>query len=170
MNAKFNDYILWTQSNSTAGSDMLVVDGINVDNNLGAEEFEYITSFPSDEPDSWKPVLKNFHKDTPSISLYKGLSPKLEIHKNRDGNILVKSHYNSTDETGRRIAFIFCSKGNDFAKAANRLISASQVLNLSLNIKDVQLIKNIQRLKYIKIILLLILILVIIWLTKKYLF
>lgn len=169
MNAKFNDYILWTQSKSSAESDMLIVDGRKVENNFGAEEFEYITSFSPEGLSSWKPVLNNFLKDNPSIPLYKGLSPKLEILKNKDGNILVKSHYVSTDETDRRIAFIFCSKGKNYFIAAKRLTVASQILNLSPNAKDVQLIKNIQFLKYIKIISIIILIIFIIWLTKNYL-
>lgn len=168
MNAKFNNYILWSQSKSSTESDILVVDGKKVVSNLGTEEFEYITSFPSEDPNSWKPVLNNFLRNNPSMPLYKGLSPKLEILKNKDGNILIKSHYISTDETGRRIAFIFCSKGKNYSVAANRLIAASNILYLSPNIKDVQLVKNIQWLKYIKIILLVILLLIIIWLTKNY--
>ena len=170
MNAKFSKYILWSQSKSSTENDFLVVDGKIVDNNLGTEEFEYISSFPFDDPNSWKPVFNNFSKATPSKPLQKGLSPKLEILKNKDGNILIKSHYISTDETGRRIAFIFCSKGNNYADAANRLTAASHILNLTPNVKDIQFVKNIQWLKYIKIILLITLILIIIWLTKKYLY
>lgn len=170
MKAKFDNYILWAQSKSSTGSDILVVDGIKIENDLGTEEFEYITSFPSKESNSWKPVLKNYLKDNPSIPLHKGLSPKLEILKNGDGNILIKSHYNSTDENERRIAFIFCSKGKNFAIAANRLVEASHVLNLTPNTKDIQLIKNIQFLKYIKISsLIILLIILILWLIKNYL-
>lgn len=169
MNAKFSKYILWSQSKSSTESDILVVDGKKIESNMGSDVFEYITSFPSEEPNSWRPVLNNFLRNNPSMPLYKGLSPKLEILKNNDGNILIKSHYISTDETGRRIAFIFCSKGTNYSVAANRLNAASKNLFLSPNVKDVQLVKNIQWLKYVKIISPIILLLIIIWLINNYL-
>lgn len=170
MKAKFNNYILWAQSVSSVGSDILVVDGKKAEDNAGTEEFDYITSFHSDETNSWKPVIRNYFKDNPSIPLYKGVSPKLEILSNKDGNILIKSHYVTVDEKGRRIAFIFCSKGKNYANAAKRLTAVSQKLNLSLNKKDIKLIKDIQLSKYIIIISVIIFILFFIWQTKKYLF
>lgn len=166
MTANFNDYILWSQSKLSTDSDILIVDGKRVDDSLFSTEFEYITSFPSDELSSWKPVLKNYFNKIPDNPFVKGVSPRLEILKNGDSNLLVKSHFTNTDETQRRIAFIFCSKGDSYVEAARKLEMAAQSLGLSLNDKDVQILRTLQYVKYFKILSIIVLIALVIWIIK----
>lgn len=170
MTANFTNFILWTQSKLPTDNDILIIDGKKSENRISSKEFDYITNFQKDEPNSWKPVLKNSIWNTSKSPILKGVSPKLEIYKNNDDNLLVKSHYTDTDDSQRRIAFIFCSKGNNYVLASRRLFLASQALGLTVNNIDLQIVKAFQFLKYIKVAVIIILLIILYYGLQKIIF
>lgn len=163
----FSDYILWTQSSSTSGDDILLVDGKYLASADGEEYFSYISLF-TDNDSNWKPLFEN--KTTHKNTNKKGLSRSLSIYQNNDGCTLVKSLFLESDETGRKIAYLFCCHSLNLMDVIASLNKASSFIGRSINTSDIAMISTLRYKKYILIVSLLFVFIIlsyVLWIVLK---
>ena len=140
--ANFSEYILWTQSFSTTGEDILLVDGNKLSSAEGEEYFSYMSLMSNDIDPKWKPLFENdinYH-DKSKIALSRSFS----IYQNSEGCTLVKSLFLDQDETGRKIAYLFCCHTLNLKDVIIILMNVAVSVNRSLNTSDLSMIATLR--------------------------
>lgn len=142
----FTDYILWTQSSSTSGDDILLVDGKQLSLIEGEIYFSYISLIPNDKEPRWKPIFENdsnYQDENKKV-----LSRSFSIYQNCEGCTLIKSLFLEKDETGRKIAFLFCSHTLNLKDVMISLMNAASSVHRTLNSSDLSMIATLRYRKY----------------------
>lgn len=143
----FSEYILWTQSSSTTGDDILLVDGKQVSSQEGEEYFSYMSLISNDMEPKWKPLFENDRNYQDNNK--KTLSRSFSIYQNSEGCTLVKSLFLDKDETGRKIAYLFCCHTLNLKDVIIQLMNVAVSINRSLNASDLSMIATLRYKKYI---------------------
>ena len=158
----FNKYILWTQNPAISADDIMVVDGQYLSPETGNEFFAYISVLPTDGNAVWTPIFKS--DKSFKVGKNSSVSPSFAVYQNSEGCTLVKSLFVDKDETGRRIAYLFCCPSLDLKTVVATLVDAAHFVGKTPNSADLAIISALGYKKYIKYIapILLIIILVII--------
>ncbi len=134
-------YIIWHQGkSSTDESTMLLVDNNNERGVLSegerAQVFEFISA-------SSKAHNGKRHKWVKMKIV--NPSTRLKVYTDNMDNVLVSSHYVETDDIGRRIVFIFCTKKMKWDEIATMLSLAASAVGKTVSESDIDTIKNIKQ-------------------------
>lgn len=156
----FSDYILWTQSSSTSGDDILLVDGKQFSSVEGEKYFSYMSLMSNDTELKWKPIFENSSNYQDKGK--KALSRTFSIYQNSEGCTLIKSLFLERDETGRKIAYLFCCHTLNLKDVIITLINAAASVGRSLNKSDLSMIATLRYKKIIPYIGILVLFVIII--------
>lgn len=157
---RFKNYVIWTQSSLTSDEDILAVDGRYLFSDTGDELFAYLSVLPRENASPWNIV---FDTDK-SIKIGKNgsVSNSLSVYQNNDGCTLIKSLFQEKDETGRKIAYLFCCPSLDLKIVETTLKDAALFIGRTPNPADLAIIGALSYKKYIKLFGLLILFFVLI--------
>ncbi len=134
-------YIIWHQGkSSTDESTMLLVDNNNEQVVLSEGErvqvFEFISaSSKSHNGEKHKWVKMKIVNP----------STKLKVYTDNMGNVLLSSHYVESDDNGRRIVFIFCTKKMKWDEIAKMLSLAASAVGKTVSESDLDIIKSIKQ-------------------------
>lgn len=167
---KFTDFILWTQSTSTSGDDILLVDGKQLSSVEGETYFSYMSLMSNDIEPRWKPIFENGSNYQDKSK--KALSRSFSIYQNSEGCTLIKSLFLEKDETGRKIAFLFCCYSLNLKYVMISLMNAVSSVHRTLNPSDLSMIATLRYKKYIPyigifILIVILIILCVLWTMLK---
>lgn len=150
-----NKTILWCQSNSTTGDDILLVDG----QPCKAEDRSSIMSFllknrkshkcihRSGKEHCWYPLISNLNKVvTKCLKNNAVISSNLMCYTDGEGKFLIRARYEERDELGREIVYSFFSNSADIDISIQRLIEISKTLGRTCKLADIELLRKIRHL------------------------
>ena len=133
------NYILSHQSATASGHDIMLIDGMKSEYTGTTEQREAMA------------VLKGNlykHNYTYLKSIINGCSPSLTIRTNgRDAELLVESHFLSTDEKERKIPYVVYTKNTaDIAAVKWTMEQAANKVGMQINKADVEAVAKVLRL------------------------
>lgn len=133
------NYILSHQSATTSGHDILLIDGMKSEYTGTTEQREVMALLKGN-------LYK--HNYTYLKSCINGCSPSLTIRTNgRDTELLVESHFLSSDEKGRKIPYAFYIKNTaDIAAVKWTMEQAANQVGMQINKADSEVVAKVLRL------------------------
>ena len=133
------NYVLSHQSATSSGQDILLIDGVKSEYTGTTEQREAMALLKSN-------LYK--HNYTYLKSIIKGYSPSLKIRTNgRDAELLVESHFLSTDEKERKIPYVFYIKNTaDIAAVRWTMEQAANKVGMQINKADAEAVAKVLRL------------------------
>jgi len=135
----FKQYILWSQGDTRAAESPIIIDGERVEEREGNEAFSYISTVNG--ICKWTQVTEGNIKK--GLEFANEISPSFKLFLNKQRDLLITSHFTDVDDAARRIVYAFCSKGNDFQKAAERLKEAANLIGRKCNSADIKLLERL---------------------------
>lgn len=171
----FYKYILWSQSNSPTVDDYILIDGVEVKNEVRQKAFEFLSISLNPVIEGKRHIWKEI-KIGNKIKKIKSktgeeISPSLSFYTDNFHNLLIKSHYESLDNAGRHIAFMFCVSMAFIDNASAILQEASSEIQRECKKSDLHFIekelKVKKRFNYIYLILIIIILTIILWQMTK---
>lgn len=156
----FNNYILWAQNPAISSDDIMAVDGQYLSPETGNDFFAYMSVLPTDGDVVWTPIFKS--DKSFKVGKNSNVSPSFAVYQNSDGCTLVKSLFVDKDETGRRIAYLFCCPSLDLKTVAATLGEAAHFVGKTPNAADMAIISALGYKKYIKYFTLILLIVILV--------
>ena len=136
----FKEYILWSQGDTRAADSPIIIDGERVGEREGNEAFSYISTVNG--ICKWTQVPEGNIKK--GVEFADEISPSFKLFLNKQRDLLITSHFTDVDDAGRRIVYAFCSKGDDFQKAAERLQEASGLIGRTCNTADIKALERLR--------------------------
>ncbi len=133
------NYILSHQSATASGHDIMLIDGMKSEYTGTTEQREAMALLKGN-------LYK--HNYTYLKSIINGCSPSLTIRTNgRDAELLVESHFLSTDEKERKIPYVFYTKNTaDIAAVKWTMEQAANKVGMQINKADVEAVAKVLRL------------------------
>lgn len=142
----FKQYIIWSQSSTTNGDDLMLVDGEKIPDDKRHKYFSFLIdteqTMANGKKHVWKPVsLANALTKLSSQSVEKP-QPTLKVFRDNMGNTMVQSHCVDLDTKGRKIVYICCSKSVDGKVAVDILEEALTAIGRTGNKGDFDFLRH----------------------------
>lgn len=145
----FNQYILWCQSESSKTDDYLLIDGENVKDERRQEAFQLLSVFMNPlfngKRHIWREYQIGSHLQKFQSETGEETSSALCIYTDNYHHLLIKSHYETLDEVGRRIVYMFCSSSDSLDKAIHTLQEASSAIGKECRVADLHFMEYIEK-------------------------